>query len=44
MTPALLSASSPTLAAFVPAAASALSISPLAHDATFGTIASTTAG
>ena len=43
MTPALLSASSPTFAAFVPAADSALSMRPLAQAAALGTIASTTA-
>ena len=41
--PALASASSPTCAALVPAAASALFISPLAHAAMFGMIAITTA-
>jgi len=39
----LFSAVSPTFAALVPAAPSALSMSPLAHAAALGTIASTTA-
>ena len=43
MTPALPSASVPTFAALVPAAASELSMSPDAHAATFGTTASTIA-